>query len=448
MHGPRRQRSATASLLVGPLSGQAQVIEERIRTLCLCVLAVSALAAALYYMRTVLIPLVMALALKYLLQPLIDLLTKRPLQCCGESCCDEAPPPSPKWLPARLRTCWDKCYLMQLPYGLAVVVALVVAFTILAIFGLVVADSLRVFTAKADTYSAQVQQSFQGLLGWMDTAGLDKSTRKEKLKQLADNVPVTQMIFKVGESILEVLSNLFLVVLFSVYLLIGGGDTPSSSSASGHGAGAGAQREEDRVIAQVDAQIFAYIKGKIILSLLTGAMTSIILAALGVDLWLVFGVLAFWLNFVPNVGAVIAVAAPMPVVLFDPASTHIRALLAFFLPMAVHGIVGNVLEPVFFGHSMDLHPVAVLLSLMVWGTLWGVTGMVLAVPITAVMRIHLSHIDHPMARYFTNLLIGRVTPVTDASDHRDLETELVASQDEHRRLLTITDEPASPLHEA
>ena len=64
--------------------------------------------------------------------------------------------------------------------------------------------------------------------------------------------------------------------------------------------------------------------------------------------------MAFWLNFVPNVGALVAVLLPMPVVIFDPATTATEATLAFALPLGVHAVIGNVLEPVLFGHSMDL----------------------------------------------------------------------------------------------
>jgi ABC-type lipoprotein release transport system permease subunit len=69
--------------------------------------------------------------------------------------------------------------------------------------------------------------------------------------------------------------------------------------------------------------------------------------------------------------------------------------------------VGNVLEPLLFGHSLELQPVLILLSLMVWGSLWGLTGMVLAVPITAVLKIHLSFIDHPVAQSFVRMLEGK-----------------------------------------
>ena len=75
-------------------------------------------------------------------------------------------------------------------------------------------------------------------------------------------------------------------------------------------------------------------------------------------------------------------------------------------------ICAQVVEPVFFGHSMRLHPVVVLLSLMIWGFIWGVPGCVLAVPITAVLRIYLQSIDHPLALALANVLDGFARPVS------------------------------------
>ena len=89
--------------------------------------------------------------------------------------------------------------------------------------------------------------------------------------------------------------------------------------------------------------------------------------------------------------------------------------------------------------TQELHPVVVLLSLMLWSALWGVTGMVLAVPLTAVLRIHLTHIDHPLPRLLLRLLDGG-TVVEDeprASD-ADVDDELHRDDDvadERRSLL-------------
>jgi hypothetical protein len=115
---------------------------------------------------------------------------------------------------------------------------------------------------------------------------------------------------------------------------------------------------------------------------------------------------------IPNVGTVLAVALPMPLVVLDPAFSSAGAALAFFLPLSAHAFAGNVLEPLLFGHTLKLHPVVVLLSLLLWGAVWGVTGMVLAVPITAVLRIRLTHIKHPLPQFLASLLVGENEPPT------------------------------------
>ena len=97
--------------------------------------------------------------------------------------------------------------------------------------------------------------------------------------------------------------------------------------------------------------------------------------------------------------------------LLDPTFSSGAVFLALVLPFGVHAIAGNVFEPLVFGHSMELAPVTILLSLMLWGSVWGVTGMVLAVPMTAVLRLHLSHVEHPMTRYLVTVLVGLAQPL-------------------------------------
>lgn len=165
-----------------------------------------------------------------------------------------------------------------------------------------------------------------------------------------------------------------------------------------------AQSDEPDVVAQSDAQIHSYIRGKVLVCVLVGVLTALSLWACSVELWLVFGLLAFWLNFVPNVGTVVAVALPLPLVILDPAFSTAGVLLVLLLPLGAHAFAGNVVEPLLFGHILKLHPVAVLLSLLFWYALWGITGMVLAVPMTAVARIRLAHVKHPLPRYLAALL--------------------------------------------
>jgi AI-2 transport protein TqsA len=102
-----------------------------------------------------------------------------------------------------------------------------------------------------------------------------------------------------------------------------------------------------------------------------------------------------------------AILLPMPLVALDPQFTIFQILLALFGPLTTGIISKDVLEPLLIGHSTSLHPVALLLSILVWGSVWGVTGMVLAVPMTAAMRIYLSSAPHPLPRYLASVLSGQ-----------------------------------------
>ena len=401
--------------LLGRLSAAESQIEERLRTLSLCICAGGVLCYALYVLRGILVPLILAVALTYLLQPMIDILSRRPLPCCcGVTLC-QRPPEQLRTAGAKTRPLLECLLQAKLPRWLAVCVALMVAFAVLGLLGFVVADSIHVFSKRAGVYSERVTQLCMGVLEaidraraeWAESFGgawlganatsaavavqvndtAEEESARERMNQLAalaGKLPVTALIMHSLSSMMEALSNLALVLLFAVYLLFGSPRAPSPPSAKAH----------NSVGAQADAQIMLYIRGKVAMSALVGLATALSLGALRVDLWQAFGLLAFWLNFIPNVGTVLAVALPMPLVVLDPSFSLLGVALALLLPLAAHGFAGNVLEPILFGHTLKLHPVTVLLSLLLWGTVWGATGMVLAVPITAVLRIRLSHIPH------------------------------------------------------
>lgn len=98
------------------------------------------------------------------------------------------------------------------------------------------------------------------------------------------------------------------------------------------------------------------------------------------------GVLTFLLNFIPNIGSVLATLPPVAVALFQTGSA-LNALLVALALIVVQMIVGNVLEPRLMGKGLNLSPLLVLLSLLFWGWMWGVVGMLIAVPLTAAIKI-------------------------------------------------------------
>jgi AI-2 transport protein TqsA len=176
-------------------------------------------------------------------------------------------------------------------------------------------------------------------------------------------------------AIRSVLSNGLLVVIFMIFLLAGKG---------------AAEPPEGSLRAQIDERIKRYLLTKVLVSGTTGILVGLTLSLLKVELAMVFGLLAFLLNFIPNIGSVIATLMPLPVVVLSPELSPVAKVLAFAIPGLIQFAVGNVIEPKIMGQSLDLHPVVVLLGLIFFGWLWGIIGMIVAVAKIALERIEVT----------------------------------------------------------
>merc|ERR1712167_465298 len=108
--------------------------------------------------------------------------------------------------------------------------------------------------------------------------------------------------------------------------------------------------------------------------------------ALGVKLAAIWGILSFVLNFIPNVGSMIAMFLPMPIVIVDPGLEDWQKVLAFVGPGIVQGAVGNAVEPAVFGKSLNLTAMSILGALVIWSALWGLMGAILSVPVLGIQK--------------------------------------------------------------
>merc|ERR1719198_744377 len=142
-----------------------------------------------------------------------------------------------------------------------------------------------------------------------------------------------------------------------------------------------------------------YISLKTVLSFITGVCVAVALEGCGVKMGIIFGFLSFLLNFVPMVGSVVAICLPIPIIILDENVQGMSKTLAILIPSAIQGYVGNFLEPAVFSKSLNLTAIAVLLGLVVFAALWGISGAVLSVPLMGAFKIVMHHTDHPVAKY-------------------------------------------------
>jgi predicted PurR-regulated permease PerM len=134
-----------------------------------------------------------------------------------------------------------------------------------------------------------------------------------------------------------------------------------------------------------------YVVINTVFGLVAGGLNTVLLLALGVDFAILWGVASFALSFLPNIGFLMALVPPALLALIQFGFGRAAAVVAGFV--AINFIVDNVIKPRFVGESLDLSPVVVLLSLIFWGWMLGVSGALLAVPLTMSARFLFESFD-------------------------------------------------------
>ncbi|MCP3903043.1 MAG: AI-2E family transporter [Planctomycetes bacterium] len=325
--------------------------ERRVQTVCLLILAAGTIGVALYWLRPVMLPFVLAILFTLTLTALVDL----------------------------------QMHYLRLPRWLALL------FTVL--LGAVLAGALYTLVSASVTQLADSAGSYQEKLREMiekfeAMLPVDPDVVVDPLSFVPEGT-IQGMLLGTTKSIMDVLAQGVLVMVFVLFLLLG--KEPHAKS---------------RVRWEIEVKVKRYLATKMFTSSITGVLVGVTLWLLGIDLALVFGLFAFLLNFIPSLGSIIATLLPLPIVLVTKDLSPTSAILAIAIPGAIQFSMGNLIEPKIMGHSLDLHPIVVLMSLIIWGMIWGIIGMVLAAPITAVLKIMFERID--ITRPVADLMAGHL----------------------------------------
>ena len=140
------------------------------------------------------------------------------------------------------------------------------------------------------------------------------------------------------------------------------------------------------IFEKIRTEIFGYFQIKTLTSLLTGILTFLLLFLFNSDFAILFGLLAFILNFIPFLGSLISVLLPF---LFSLVQflDFFQALMILIFSVIIQILIGNIIEPKLMGKSLNLSPLVMLLTLGLMGKLWGISGMFLSIPILVILLI-------------------------------------------------------------
>jgi AI-2 transport protein TqsA len=258
-----------------------------------------------------------------------------------------------------------------------------------------VQDNIADVSAKLPDYKANLGSLATNLTARFNIQALPNLT------QLLESVEVAPMISNLLGNFTTMINSIFLVLIYVLFLML------EQSTFSQKIAAILPDQEKRESItsilshAQEDIQTYLWIKT--VTSTMTGLVSYFVLRWVGVDFAGFWAFVIFLLNYIPTVGSIVATFFPavLALIQFD-------TLFEFFVVLAGVGAiqvaVGNFIEPKLMGSSLNVSPFVVMMSLTLWGSIWGVAGMFLSVPITVMLLIVFAHFEK--TRYIAILLSG------------------------------------------
>jgi len=285
----------------------------------------------------------------------------------------------------------------RIPSGISVLIITLSLIIGVLLLGTFVGSSIADFSSNLPAYQDRLKTITGDLLTWL--SGLGVSISSQTIRDSLDPSAAMGMAGRLVSGLGNALANTFLIVLTVIFLLIEAAALPHKWRVMGEHAPSA--EHFGRFVESVNS--YLTIKGWV--SLATGATIAIWLAILGVDYPLLWGLIAFLFNFVPNIGSIIAA---VPAVLLALVQLGPGTALATGAGYVVVNIaMGNVVEPRFMGKGVGLSTLVVFLSLIFWGWILGPVGMLLSVPLTMIVKLALE--ANEQTRWLSTLLGPDVT---------------------------------------
>lgn len=331
---------------------------NKINTICLTIIAAVSITLALIYTKAILVPLVISVFIFTMITPLIRYIK----------------------------------FYTRMPQWICVLLATVIVVVPLILVIIFIANSISNFAQEAFTYRAKLLEVLNHFAGFVKTLRIpipDEFVTFSSIREVLSMPYYTKFLRGIGSNAMTFISYAFLVCIFLFFFLIGSGRTKITND----------------VLKEIQNKISAYLYIHIIMSLVTGFCVWVVYVSCGLDLAIMFAALTVLLNFIPNIGSVVSVLLPLPIAYLQ-FGWGVKFVLILALPSIIQFVLGSLIEPKILGEGVDLHPITVIASLIVWGLVWGLPGAFLAVPMTAALRIILARLEP--TRPFAELLSGRL----------------------------------------
>ncbi len=299
----------------------------------------------------------------------------------------------------------------RIPKPIAVFVTVFSNLAVLIVMLLLIGGSVRAFSDSLPLYQQRLEAKATETLTWLQ--GLGVNTRELNWLQerapiessgdlpsdeaagvleepedisLIDISSVFDLVGSTLRSIASLMTRLLLIFLMMVFILFEGSGFPRRLELA-----LGWTSDDLARMAKARREVQHYLIIKTLISLATGFLVYLWVLWMGVDFPLLWGLIAFLLNYIPSLGSIIAAIPAMMLTLIEMGPG--RALIVGFGYLLVNLVLGNFVEPHLMGRQFGISTLVVFLSLIFWGWIWGPVGMLLSVPLTMMLKIMLEHTE-------------------------------------------------------
>ncbi|MCJ7662799.1 MAG: AI-2E family transporter [Desulfobacterales bacterium] len=268
----------------------------------------------------------------------------------------------------------------KVPTAIALLIVIFVILFFLFLIAGLVASSVNDFSAKLPLYETRLEEQTDAALGLLERMHVDVA--RLELDKIFNAAAVMQFVAMLLNQLVGMLTNGFLILLTVIFMLLEASSIPTKLNAIFRKPEASLKR-----IKYFIGTVNRYMALKTVIGLSAGVCVAIFLTIMGVDYALLWGLLAFAFNYIPNIGSIMAAVPP---VLLTIIQLGLGQAVGVAIGYVVIGtVLGNIAEPRLMGRGLGLSTLVVFLSLIFWGWILGPVGMLLSVPLTMTVKIAL-----------------------------------------------------------
>lgn len=296
----------------------------------------------------------------------------------------------------------------KFPAALAIVIIVIIIILLSNLTSLFIFTSINSFSSEFPQYEIKVLHIYDEIVTKLNLspAEIESISKSLDVKKLLADGSLTSAITGIFTSITGLLGNYILIIFYVIFIL-------SESDSIQRRVSIAFSDENDKfnsTLSSIVKGVKGYIAGKTLLSLIQAIVLGTFLWICGLDFYVIWAFMFFFSDFIPNIGSLLVTILVAITAILQFGSLTMPIIIVAVL-IVVQNLKGNILEPRIFGQRLDLSPLLLFFSLIFWGYIWGIVGMILSVPIMSIIKIIFMNI--PATKPYAILMSNNPLPLPD-----------------------------------